>query len=434
MQSKSSLFVRKILPAPFTINSGDGDDDRIGGFTDFAMSALEASLTILKDASTLASKVPYIAPIAGIILEALKMRDEVKQLKGEWGVVMQRLGKVGSILVDVGEWYQANDLREDDLPSDLRNVLKSLQIDLDGIQDVLEQCAKVKGIRRVLSRTDILEKVKQYDARLTNTIQVFNARVALGSRLAQIVQDRKVNTLGPTAVSHAGSESLAPTPSVPQMFFVRDTELSEVIEMIFTDIGSRPARIAILGPSGYGKTALANAALTHPRVRDHFGDARYMVSCESLGSSEALLIELAKAVGVLKAGSDSLWSRIHASLITKEGIICFDDFDSPWDEPCDIKASAEDLLSRIMELRHVTIIITMRGTKMSTRTQWTQPTLAPLDSDAVCVLPVDSVMSRIKMALDILKEAGSLASKVPCISPISGMLLHAIQMHAVGVP
>ena len=40
---------------------------------------------------------------------------------------MQKLAKVGGIIVDVGEWYQANDLSENDLPSDLRNVLKSLQ-------------------------------------------------------------------------------------------------------------------------------------------------------------------------------------------------------------------------------------------------------------------------------------------------------------------
>jgi hypothetical protein len=40
---------------------------------------------------------------------------------------MQKLAEVGNILVDVGKWYQANDMKEDDLPSDLRNVLKSLQ-------------------------------------------------------------------------------------------------------------------------------------------------------------------------------------------------------------------------------------------------------------------------------------------------------------------
>ncbi|KAI0289563.1 hypothetical protein BC826DRAFT_601922 [Russula brevipes] len=55
--------------------------------------------------------------------------------------------------------------------------------------------------------------------------------------------------------------------------------------MIFTNIGSSPARIAILGPGGYGKTTLANAVLTHPRTRQHFGNARYFVPCETVFST-----------------------------------------------------------------------------------------------------------------------------------------------------
>jgi hypothetical protein len=38
------------------------------------------------------------------------------------------------------------------------------------------------------------------------------------------------------------------------------------------------------------------------------------------------------------------------------------------------------------------------------------------------------------MSLAILKEASSLASKVPCIAPIAGMLLFAIQVHEVRFP
>ena len=168
------------------------------------------------------------------------------------------------------------------------------------------------------------------------------------------------------------------TPSAPQIFFGREAELAQIIEMIFTNLGSHPARIAILGPGGYGKTTLAHAVLTHPRVREHYGDARYIVSCESLLSSGALLIELAKALGVFKAGSDASWSRIRASLNAKECIICLDNFESPWDQPGNIKESIEDLLSRITELHRVTVIITLRGTERPARTQWTQPTLAPL--------------------------------------------------------
>ncbi|KAI9430483.1 hypothetical protein H4582DRAFT_1446813 [Lactarius indigo] len=420
MQSKPSLFVRWILPAP--ISNNFGDDDPIGGSTDIAMSTIETSLKFLKEASALASKVPYIGPIAGIILEALKMRGEVKQLKGEWGVVMQKLAKVGSIVVDVGEWYRAYDMSEDDLPSDLRNILESLQMDLDGIQEVLEECAKVKGIRKVLLRTDILGKVKEYDARLTHAFQVFQARVALGGRLAQIVQERKVNSL---LIAARGSSSThlfkspATTPPAPQTFFGREAELTQIIELIFTDIGSRPARIAILGPDGYGKTSLVNAVLTHSRVREYFRDARYMVSCESLLSSEALLIELAKTLSVSMAGSDSLWSRVRASLISKECIICFDDFESPWDQPENIKASVEDLLSGISELHCVTVVITMQGTE--------RDSLEPFDFDATGG-PV-GIMSGLKTSLRIIEGASPLASKVPGISPIAGILFYAIQVY-----
>ncbi|KAF8258242.1 hypothetical protein EI94DRAFT_1755231 [Lactarius quietus] len=430
MQSKSFSFMRRIIPA--SPNNNSSDNDPIGGSADIAMSAIETFLTVLKEASALTSKVPYFAPIAGIILEALKMRDEVKQLKKEWGVVMQKVAKVGSILIDVGEWYQTNEMSEGDLPSDLRNVLKSLQTDLDGIQDVMEECAKVKGIRKILLRTDILGKVKQYDAKLTHALQVFQARVALGSRLAQIVQERKVNSYVQTASSgrRAGSapvaESRASTPSdvqVAQVFFGREVELAQIIEMIFANNGSRAARIAILGPGGYGKTTLAHAALTHPRVREHYGDARYIVKCESLLSSGALMIQLAMTLGVFKAGSDASWSRIRALLIAKECIICFDNFESPWDQPGAIKASVEEFLSRITEIHHVTIIITMRGTERPAKTQWTRPTLAPIKT-----LTLDAAKETWEHITDHYDDfAEKLISAVDCVPLAVNLLAHLAQ-------
>ena len=86
--------------------------------------------------------------------------------------------------------------------------------------------------------------------------------------------------------------------------------------MVTTYIGSHPARIAILGFGGYGKTTLARAILTAKQIQDHFGDARYFVPSESVTSSGALMTELGKTLGVLKGGSDALWSRIQMELTT----------------------------------------------------------------------------------------------------------------------
>jgi hypothetical protein len=49
--------------------------DLIGGTADTAMSAIEASLAALKEASALASRIPFIAPVAGLLLQTLTMRD-----------------------------------------------------------------------------------------------------------------------------------------------------------------------------------------------------------------------------------------------------------------------------------------------------------------------------------------------------------------------
>ena len=176
------------------------------------------------------------------------------------------------------------------------------------------------------------------------------------------------------------STPLAQGPTTPQIFFGRDAELAQIVQMITTNLGSRPARIAILGPGGYGKTTLAHAVLTIDVIREHFGNARYFVPCESVTSSGALLTELGKTLGVVSGGSDALWSRVLATLTSVESIICFDNFESPWDQHAETKHSVEEILSRVTELCHVTVLITMRGAERPAQTQWTQPFLKPLET------------------------------------------------------
>jgi tetratricopeptide (TPR) repeat protein len=169
--------------------------------------------------------------------------------------------------------------------------------------------------------------------------------------------------------------------SAPQIFFGRDAELMQIVEMITANTGSRPARIAILGLGGYGKTTLARAVLTVQQIEDHFGDARYFVPCESVTSSGALLTELGKTLGVLEGGTDALWSRIQTILTAEDSIICFDNFESPWDQQhVEMKRDVEELLSSVTALPFVTVLITMRGSEWPAQTQWTQPFLKPLET------------------------------------------------------
>ncbi|KAI0252530.1 hypothetical protein BJV78DRAFT_342137 [Lactifluus subvellereus] len=54
--------------------------EQIGGRGDFATNAIQTSLAALKDGSALVAKVPYISPVAGLLLQTL---TEVKQCRVE---------------------------------------------------------------------------------------------------------------------------------------------------------------------------------------------------------------------------------------------------------------------------------------------------------------------------------------------------------------
>jgi len=49
--------------------------ESIGDAGNIAMNTIQTSLEVLKEASALVEKIPYISPVAGLLLQALKMRD-----------------------------------------------------------------------------------------------------------------------------------------------------------------------------------------------------------------------------------------------------------------------------------------------------------------------------------------------------------------------
>ncbi|KAH9036951.1 hypothetical protein EDB85DRAFT_672288 [Lactarius pseudohatsudake] len=164
------------------------------------MNAIQTSLALLKEGSSLATKFPFIAPIAGLLLQALTMRDEVKQYKGECEIVMGKLARIARIIVNVCEKY---DLSEEELPTTLRDILSSLQRELDRIERVLKKCSKRKGIKGILLRKDLLTKIRQCDVELSNVLQAFQAELGLDIRFALLVQRREVTT-GPGPIHRPG--------------------------------------------------------------------------------------------------------------------------------------------------------------------------------------------------------------------------------------
>ena len=66
-------FANYFWPGDATIISNPGL--HIDTHDDITMNAIQTSLAVLKEGSSLASKFPFISPIAGLLLQALTMRD-----------------------------------------------------------------------------------------------------------------------------------------------------------------------------------------------------------------------------------------------------------------------------------------------------------------------------------------------------------------------
>jgi len=165
---------------------------QIGTRNDVATSAVQTSLAALQEGSALAAKLPYISPIAGLLLQVLTMRDEAKQCKEECKLVMRKLTRVASIIVNIGEMCRKHKLNKEDLPVSLLTILGSLQRELDGIECVVKECSKKKGIKGLLLRKGLLMKIKQCDGELSNVLQAFQAELALETRFAWIAERREV--------------------------------------------------------------------------------------------------------------------------------------------------------------------------------------------------------------------------------------------------
>ncbi|KAH9033004.1 hypothetical protein EDB85DRAFT_1157335 [Lactarius pseudohatsudake] len=216
--SRLSMSDNQAPAHPATITSATARS--IGTRNDVALSAIQTSLAVLKEGSALAARLPYISPIAGLLLQVLIMRDEVKQCKEECKLVIRKLARVANIIVNVGEKCEKYNLKEEDLPGSLLAILDSLQRELDGTERVLKECSKKKGIKGLFLRKDLLTKIRQCDGELSNVLQAFQAELALDTRFALIAERREATAdSGPVEAIWTVPQGLPQEPNGAQKLF-----------------------------------------------------------------------------------------------------------------------------------------------------------------------------------------------------------------------
>jgi hypothetical protein len=146
------------------------------------------------------------------------------------------------------------------------------------------------------------------------------------------------------------SGSLSLLPASPKIFHGRDSELKDLIDSLLSD----PARVAILGPGGMGKTTLAIAALHHPEIMEKY-NLRHFISCESANTCGNLVTNIGLHLGLEPS------FRLSNAIVHHFGqcgpcLVVFDNFETPW-ESFEPRAQVEEFLSLLADIPSLALLV-----------------------------------------------------------------------------
>jgi len=170
-------------------------------------------------------------------------------------------------------------------------------------------------------------------------------------------------------------------PLKPAIFFGRNGLVEKVSTMLTSDTASH---ICLLGPGGMGKTSLSLAIVNSDLVQAKFQeDHRVWVPCLEATSATLFLQVLYTSLRV-KRQTDSVMSDILGELNSSKDryLLLLDNFETPWNTT-DGQKRVEEILLKLNQLSHVSILITMRGSHSPTiDVEWHSEIIPATDKDA----------------------------------------------------
>ncbi|KAJ6477080.1 hypothetical protein DFH09DRAFT_1293073 [Mycena vulgaris] len=172
--------------------------------------------------------------------------------------------------------------------------------------------------------------------------------------------------------SYNSSTSISMLPSESKIFHGREAELADILQLLMQET----PRIVILGAGGMGKTSLARAVLHHPTVTVKYAQHRFFVACDSTSSKDELVSLIGAHLG-LKPTKHLAKVILHYFTTNPACLLILGNLETLWESP-EIRRDIEEFLSLLTEVKHLALIITMRGTERPASVHWTRPFLPAL--------------------------------------------------------
>jgi len=172
-------------------------------------------------------------------------------------------------------------------------------------------------------------------------------------------------------------------PSKPAIFFGREELVEKTSKLLLSETGFH---MCLLGPGGMGKTSIALAIIESPLVQAKFQEEhRVWVPCVEATSASLFLQVLYMSLRVQRQ-TDSVMSDILYELKSSKEpyLLLLDNFETPWNTTNELdQKRVEEILHKLNQLSHVSILITMRGSHSPTiDVDWHSETVPATDKNA----------------------------------------------------
>ncbi|KAJ7878483.1 hypothetical protein B0H14DRAFT_3129952, partial [Mycena olivaceomarginata] len=354
------------------------------------MGCLTPALTLLKELND-AFGPPFIQPIAHTIDCLIDMVQNVKRNKDKCAQLMENIHLVLYAIINLH--LKAETVESLD-PAMLDNIGKFMET-LHRIYTFLEAQQEWNKLKHLFHNNEMQKLLKDCHAGLDHASEVFEVTtrplwandIDVMKKTAQLMHEdlvELIQTLSDSSTTSNGSSvyqggnesknsstSFSMLPSKPKIFYGRQSEVETIMKML----NQESPRIAILGGGGMGKTSLAKAILHYPQTLEQF-QHRFFVSAEAATTS----IELAALIGLhvgLNTGTNLTRPVVQYLSQKPSCLLILDNLETVW-EPMQSRGGIEEFLSLLTEVKHLALLITMRGAERPGKVHWTHPFLSPL--------------------------------------------------------